>query len=425
MGRDPHPGRLPCVPHGTSPPGGRGGSPCSLALPRRRRRTPTQPGKVEGCPGEGQRRGSVRTPGLDPGLLIGGIEGVPVGPWMPGDSGGENPSDMGTNAPPPHKVVPRHPGPGRLSPHYWPTCARRGRGHAKLEAPAVGGGGAPTSRRVSHSPRAPNPGPIFSLHRLWVIEPPPPAGGAGRPGEPGSGPGTAALQTPSPARHLPLPPRVASHPWPRSQATRARPLCNDPGGVWGGGGCARGCPRGPLLSPSFLQGDPPRSAGSTLQLRPHPTSLDVFNTWGSGLSFPQSDKWLRRQFLEAKAVSSAEPQKLGIQRATDYPEDKLLCGEHVDASLCWASPATIHDPGVPLPHSKLFLTGPLQPPQFLAPHRECEGPCQGGLRACLTPYPPSDLGDVPAPLQTSLPLQSNFWCSPKPSSLAPLCRLLP
>ncbi|XP_010826742.1 PREDICTED: nuclear factor 1 C-type [Bison bison bison] len=106
------------------------------------------------------------------------------------------------------------------------------------------------------------------------------------------------------------------------------------------------------------------------KLRPHPTSLDVFNTWGSGLSFPQSDKWLRRQFLEAKAVSSAEPQKLGIQRATDYPEDQLLCGEHVDASLCWASPATIHDPGVPLPHSKLFLTGPLQPPQFLAPHRE-------------------------------------------------------
>lgn len=149
-----------------------------------------------------------------------------------------------------------------------------------MEAPAVGGGGAPTSRRVSHSPRAPNPGPIFSLHRLWIIEPPPPAGGAGRPGEPGSGPGTAALQTPSPARHLPLPPPVASHPWPRSQAARARPLCNDPGGVWGGGGCAWGCPRGPLLSPSFLQGDPPRSAGSTLQLRPHPTSLDVFNHGG-------------------------------------------------------------------------------------------------------------------------------------------------
>ena len=124
------------------------------------RRTPTQPGKVEGCPGEGQRRGSVRTPGLDPGLLIGGIEGVPVGPWMTGDSGGENPSDTGTNAPP-HKVVPRHPGPGRLSPHYWPTCARRGRGHAKLEAPAVGGGGAPTSRRVSHSPRAPNTARYF------------------------------------------------------------------------------------------------------------------------------------------------------------------------------------------------------------------------------------------------------------------------
>lgn len=143
-----------------------------------------------------------------------------------------------------------------------------------------GGGGAPTSRRVSHSPRAPNPGPIFSLHRLWIIEPPPPAGGAGRPGEPGSGPSTAALQTPSPARHLPLPPPVASHPWPRSQAARARPLCNYPGGVWGGGGCARGCPRGPLLSPSFLQGDPPRSAGSTLQLRPHPTSLDVFNHGG-------------------------------------------------------------------------------------------------------------------------------------------------
>lgn len=49
------------------------------------RRTPHPTRKAEGCREKGQRRGSpVRTPGLDPGLLIGEIKGVPVGPWTPG-----------------------------------------------------------------------------------------------------------------------------------------------------------------------------------------------------------------------------------------------------------------------------------------------------------------------------------------------------
>ena len=66
MGRDPHPGRLPCVPHGTSPPGGRGGSPCSLALPRRREAHPHPTREGRGVPGRRPKAGFCANPRTGP-----------------------------------------------------------------------------------------------------------------------------------------------------------------------------------------------------------------------------------------------------------------------------------------------------------------------------------------------------------------------
>lgn len=125
-----------------------------------------------------------------------------------------------------------------------------------------------------------NPVPRFSPHRFWVIEPPPPPpppGGAGRPGVPGSGPGTAALRTPSPARHLPLPHPVASHPWPCSRTAPGSAL------VQGLRGCVGKGPhlRGPL--PQHPLGTP-RLASSTFRLGLHTTSLYVFRPLGSRLA---------------------------------------------------------------------------------------------------------------------------------------------
>lgn len=196
--------------------------------------------------------------------------------------------------PPPPRLCSATPALGRLSPHYWPTCARRGRRHSKLEAPAVGGEGVPRCPSWVSLSRPPlNCVPIFSPHRLWVIEqpPPPPPGGAGRPGVPGSGPGTAALRTPSPARHLPLPlplpPPVASHPWPRSQTARGSALVQRARWLWGGGRCP--CTAGiadPFPPPAPSGSPPPRASGSIFQLRPHSMSLCLFRPLGYRPQFP-------------------------------------------------------------------------------------------------------------------------------------------
>lgn len=80
-----------------------------------------------------------------------------------------------------------------------------------------------------------------------------------------------------------------------------------------------------------------------------------------------------------------------------------------------AGVSPIHGPGVPVIH-RLFLPGPLR---LLAPHRESEGWCQGGPGLVLPMIPWVTLG-IPAPLQTSLPIQNNFGGPLKWSSLAHL-----
>ena len=150
----------------------------------------------------------------------------------------------------PPKLVRRHPGPGQPFPPLLAHVCAEGEGARKVGGASSGGRGAPTSRLglplPPPPPRPSTPSPYFRridcelLSRRRREEP----GGlafwglawalrrCGRPRQPGT--------CPCP-RPLPLTPGRA----PRLPG--ARPLCNDPGDVWEGGGCP--CPGSPLGDP--------------------------------------------------------------------------------------------------------------------------------------------------------------------------------
>lgn len=95
----------------------------------------------------------------------------------------------------------------------------------------------------------------------------------------------------------------------------------------------------PSLPHSFLQGTPPRSAGSTLQLRPHPTSW-MSLTKGAGSVLPSVTKWAAEAVSEERWQGQVGRRSWASSGAPEYPEGPTTVWEHVDGPA-GRPPATI------------------------------------------------------------------------------------
>lgn len=155
------------------------------------------------------------------------------GPGPPSKSNCGGPGSLGSPAllrRAPLRCSPRTPKP-RLRPTmpaqaaFPPLLAHvcvEGEGARELGGASGGGRGCSTSRLGLPHHANPPPPRCFRRIDLGIIESPA-AGRSREAGAPGSGGHCGAAHALA-RRHLPLPPPVASHPWPRSQAT---PLSSD------------------------------------------------------------------------------------------------------------------------------------------------------------------------------------------------------
>lgn len=228
--------------------------------------SPTPSERAEGRP---QRRGSVCTPRRGRGLPSRGVGGLAPAPPHSRCAAGSSPRQGCAPALQP----------GLPFPHYWPTCAWRGRGCTNLEAPAAGGGvldvqaKPPASTPPPPRPALPPPSRRFRRIDLGIIEPPPP-GGAGRPVL-GVWRALRRCSRPAPPAPAPAPSRSLS------------PLARLPGSPVGpgavrGGGAA--LPQAAPRSPSSLEDRTPPVL--PFRFTPHPWSWSVCGPVGFWPQFP-------------------------------------------------------------------------------------------------------------------------------------------